>query len=302
MLTLFTTAKPFRGHIGVIQRNALQSWKLLHPDAEVILFGDDAGAAEVCRELGIRHEPHVEKHESGLNYVSYLFEKAQEIARHDYLCFANCDIILMGDFMDAFQKATHWRRDFLMVGRRWETDVTALLDFTQFDWERQLTHRALTTGFHQDYTYVDFFLFRRGLYDHFPPMVITRSYWDLWAIQKVVNKKVAVIDASDAIVAVHQNHDYKYHPAGKLGTHTDPLALRNLTFAQNGKSLRGILDATYRMRRSGIISRAFNNPRWLKIRQVIAERTFGARKLLGLRRQNLERARELLRGTRSGPD
>lgn len=51
MLTLFTKAKPFTGRSAVIQRNALQSWRLLHPDLEVILFGDDAGAAKVCREL-----------------------------------------------------------------------------------------------------------------------------------------------------------------------------------------------------------------------------------------------------------
>ena len=29
----------------------------------MILFGDDEGAAEVCAELGLRHEPHVERHE-----------------------------------------------------------------------------------------------------------------------------------------------------------------------------------------------------------------------------------------------
>jgi len=43
MLTLFTTAKTFEGHSGVIQHNPLKSWKLLHPDIEIILFGDDAG-------------------------------------------------------------------------------------------------------------------------------------------------------------------------------------------------------------------------------------------------------------------
>lgn len=32
MITLFTTAKPFRGHDGIIQRNALRSWTLLRPD------------------------------------------------------------------------------------------------------------------------------------------------------------------------------------------------------------------------------------------------------------------------------
>lgn len=38
----FTTAKPFVGHNGVIQRNALRSWTLLHPGVEVILFGKSA--------------------------------------------------------------------------------------------------------------------------------------------------------------------------------------------------------------------------------------------------------------------
>ena len=98
MLTLFGTPKPFRGHIGVIQRNALQSWKLLNPDVEIILFGDDEGTAEVCAELGLRHEPHVERHESGMKYLSYMFERTQSIARHDYLCYSNCDIVLMSDF------------------------------------------------------------------------------------------------------------------------------------------------------------------------------------------------------------
>jgi len=58
MLTIFSTPKPFLGHIDVIQRNALQSWKRLHPDVEIILFGDDNGAAEVCRDRGgegVRH-------------------------------------------------------------------------------------------------------------------------------------------------------------------------------------------------------------------------------------------------------
>ena len=41
MLTIFSTPKPFRGHIGVIQRNAIESWKRIHPDVEIILFGDE---------------------------------------------------------------------------------------------------------------------------------------------------------------------------------------------------------------------------------------------------------------------
>ena len=64
MLTVFSTAKSFHGHSGIIQRNALKSWTLLHPDVEVILFGDEDGAAETCRDLGIRHEPKVRRNET----------------------------------------------------------------------------------------------------------------------------------------------------------------------------------------------------------------------------------------------
>ncbi len=61
MLTFFTTGKPYRGHDAIIQRNALKSWTLLHPDVEVIVFGDEYGTAEICAELGLRHEPKVER-------------------------------------------------------------------------------------------------------------------------------------------------------------------------------------------------------------------------------------------------
>jgi len=95
MLTIFATAKPFRGHTGVIYRNALQSWKALHPGIEVILFGDDLGAAETCLEFGLRHEPFVERNGFGTKRLDYLFARAQAIAQHEILCYINCDIILM---------------------------------------------------------------------------------------------------------------------------------------------------------------------------------------------------------------
>src|SRR5260370_34192598 len=98
MLTLFTTAKAFRGHINVIQRNALKSWKLLHPDIEIILFGDDEGSAEVCREFGFRHEPYLARTEFGAMRLDDMFSKAHDAAKYDILCYVNYDIILMPHF------------------------------------------------------------------------------------------------------------------------------------------------------------------------------------------------------------
>src|SRR5258708_34484077 len=101
MLTTFATAKPFRGHIGIIQRNALQSWKALHPGIEIILFGADEGAAEAAKEFGLRHEPHVERNEWGSKRLDYLFARGQAVARAQMLCYNSCDIILSQCFRRA---------------------------------------------------------------------------------------------------------------------------------------------------------------------------------------------------------
>ena len=71
--------QPFEGHSGVIQRNALKSWKLLHPEIEIILVGDDAGGAEIAKELGFRHEPFVERNKLGTKRLDYIFRRAQGI-------------------------------------------------------------------------------------------------------------------------------------------------------------------------------------------------------------------------------
>src|SRR5579872_3622849 len=83
MLTLFTTAKPFRGGDLTRQRNALRSWTLVHPDCQVILFGDVPEAHEVAAELGIHHVPDVLRSEYGSVRLDDMFARAQEMARHD---------------------------------------------------------------------------------------------------------------------------------------------------------------------------------------------------------------------------
>src|SRR5206468_3274541 len=124
MLTVFSTPKPFLGHSGVIQRNALQSWRLLHSDAEVILFGDEQGAAEACLDLGIRHEPIVGRNKNGTKYLNHIFDRAYECSRHKLLCYANCDIVLGSDFAAALELISKAHARFLMIGRRWDTDIT----------------------------------------------------------------------------------------------------------------------------------------------------------------------------------
>ena len=249
MLTLFTTAKPFRGHSDVIQRNALQSWKALHRDVEIILFGDDEGAAEMAQEFGLRHEAHVERNAWGTKRLDYMFARAQAIARHEILCYINCDIILMQDFWRAVERARAMHREFLMVGRRWDTDVTMPLAFARADgktteWEAELRGLALRSGRQCKAEWIDYFAFTRGLYGADMPPFVLRVFWDNWLVWKALDAGKPVIDASRAVMAVHQNHDYNYHPQGKAGVWSGEEAGLNGQLAGGWRHLRTIADAT----------------------------------------------------------
>lgn len=247
MLTFFTTAKSFEGHSGIIQRNALQSWKLLHPDVEVILFGDELGAGETCGELGLRHEPYVERHESGLKRLDYMFARAQQISRHDCLCYSNCDIIFFQDFRKALSNTGRWTKKFLLLGQRCDTDIAEPVDFGRSDWGNTVRDLALANGRRQIPDFIDYFGFSKGLYDEVPPLVVGRSFWDWWFVWKALSTGTPVVDCTACVMAVHQNHGHSYHPEGKQGTNEDAMALYNLAVAGGRKHLRYIVHSTHRL-------------------------------------------------------
>ena len=252
MVTFFTTAKRFVGHNNVIQRNALKSWTLAHSDAEVILFGDDEGAAGVAKELGIRHEPHTEKNEAGSNRIDYMFARAQAIARHDLLCYSNCDIIFMQDFCSALQRVSAAHKEFLMVGRRWDTEITEPCDFGSAGWQKQIRELALQTGKRRTPDWLDYFSFSRGLFVDLPPFVVGRVSWDNWTVWKALEMKKPVVDASRVVIAVHQNHDYRHHPQGKHGVWHGEEATANYRLSGGWKHLRTIADATETLASEGL--------------------------------------------------
>jgi hypothetical protein len=262
MITFFGTGKPFRGHDGMIQRNALKSWKMLHPDVEVILFGDDGGAAEVCAELRLVHHRDVQRHESGAKQLDYIFRRAGEIARHNYLCYSNCDIVLMEDFWKAFEKVRAWRERFLLVSQRWDMDIASPIDFGD-GWELRLREAALEHGMRQNEYWIDFFLFCKGLYTEMPQLIVGHCYWDNWMIWKALDRGVSVVDASRFVVPVHQNHGYNTQFGRVKGVTSDPLSQRNLELAGGLSKVRTIRSATHRLTRRGSVmfnTRLYTDP------------------------------------------
>jgi hypothetical protein len=261
MLTFFSTPKPFLGHIDVIQRNALQSWLKLHPEVEILLFGDDQGAAEVCQELGIRHIPQVKKNRNGTKYLTSIYDQAQELARHDLLCHVNCDILLLDDFRRAVERLARDANPFLMAGRRWDVDIREPIDFAAPGWQERTDGLAKRANHQRPAQWIDYFVFRRGLYaKQIPEFVIGRPGWDNWLLWHALHTGAKLIDASKVVRAVHQNHDYAYHPEGEKGVWEGEEAQENYKLLDGYRKFSTLDNATHILKEDGLHR---NYRRWM---------------------------------------
>jgi len=253
VLTLFTIPKSFKGHIEVIQRNAIQSWKRLHAEIEIILFGTDEGVAEIAREFGVRHEPHVERNEFGTILLNSVFTRAQQMARYDAVCYVNCDIILLPEFCSAIDTVTAAHTAFLTVGQRTDVDIFNPWPFERPTWQAELRDFAARHGKMRPPNWIDYFAFSRGLYGpELPPFAIGRTHWDDWLVWKVLASKKPVVDATPVVLAAHQNHDYNHHPQGEAGVWKGIEAGQNSQLAGGWKNLRTIAHASEILRPEGL--------------------------------------------------
>ncbi len=215
LLTLFTTPKPFKDpHIITIQRNALRSWQALGEEVEVLVIGNDEGVAENTRELGVRHIPAVRCNTHGTPLISSMLEQARANSDSPYLAIINTDIILFPDILKAVRAAANAFEHFVMVGQRWDMDVTTELPagpqaFAQFK------KYVKTKGNLHPPMGSDYFLFPRECYPSIPDFAIGRAGWDNWFIFKSRWEGWKLVDATKDVTIVHQSHDYRHLPGGQ---------------------------------------------------------------------------------------
>jgi hypothetical protein len=247
MITLFAIPKPMEGEFERIQENAIASWLRLGFGVEVLLFGGERGVDAFARRLGIEHVAGVARNGYGTPRVDDLFRRAEALAARPLLGYVNADIILGSDFLDAVRVLAGVTSPFLAVGRRWDLDVAGEIDYSDPDWEVGLRRRAAEQGALHAETGIDYFLFRPGLWRRIPPFAIGRTMWDNWLILSARRRRALVIDATESIWALHQNHGYNHHPQGAEGVWKGPEAAENERLAGGTMRLFNIVDATHRL-------------------------------------------------------
>lgn len=243
-LAFFTTPKAFHGHAAVIQRNALRSWARLDPKPHIILLGDEAGTAQIADEIDATHIPEIPLAEEGLPLLDGLFRTAEHATDAKYLNFINADIILTNTFWKAFHTARRAHNRMLMVGQRYDVRIDHELTFDT-DWDTILTNRAKTTCPLGGPQFIDYFIYRRGIWGRIPPFEIARYSWDNWMIFRACQLHVPVIDATRVFPAVHQNHEPRESNKRKQGVRLSPGARRNYELAGGKSCLYTIWDSTH---------------------------------------------------------
>jgi hypothetical protein len=280
MLTLFALPKPFRGHIGVIQRNAIASWTRLHPRPEIILFGNEDGTEEIAREFGVRYVPNVPCNERGAPLMSGLFELAHSVATSNILCYINSDILVLCDFAKAIQRVAAWRDQFLVTGCRVNVDLDEPEFYASAESVPRLRELIRRQNLAVAIGAMDYFAFPRGLFHSFPPFTPGEGLWDNWLVSKTLSLGVPVVDASEVLFMVHQNHGKTKAVYEAISTTED--FKRNLELTGGQMCTRA--DATHRLTSSGIRS----NSRQRLLTRLFAK-TRRLRHALGIRRNKVER-------------
>jgi hypothetical protein len=250
MYTLFAIPKPFTGHIGLIQRNAIQSWTRLEGNPEIILLGNEQGTAEIAQKFNLRHIPNIDFTEQGAPLLNSVFGQARSESRFPLMAYVNADIILFSDFSRALLSLT--KRKFLMIGQRWNLDVTESIDFKNPIWDVELRARVSQKGELFTRGGIDYFAFPRTLFSEILPLGIGRFVWDNWLVYRATLEGAYVVDATKAVTIVHQNHGYSHSavsnsPATLEELSAMPETRRNLELVGGWSHMFTLDDAKWRL-------------------------------------------------------
>jgi hypothetical protein len=138
------------------------------------------------------------------------------------------------------------------------------MDF-QPGWADELRARIAKEGRLESSDAIDYFVFNRGVSLEMPAFAIGRPFWDNWFLFHMRKLGFPLIEATDAILAVHQNHDYRHVPEGKGPRWEGPEADRNFELAGGWQHLCTQEEATHRLTESGLKRRLD----WLRLKRHI---------------------------------
>lgn len=220
-------------------------------DCEVFLCGDDAGVAEAAAQAGARHLGGIACNEFGTPLLSDAFRRVAEASGADAFCYVNGDIILSENPARIVRLIA--RRPFLALSRRINIGASAPLDFANKEWREKLGKLVREKGVPGTESQLDVMLFSRtDCLLHLPPFAVGRPAWDNWYVYNAWKHGVAIVDATQLMPVIHQDHDYSHVPCGRNAQWEGPEGDRNRQLAGGFDNLFTILDSSHLLSPDGL--------------------------------------------------
>tara|TARA_B100000287_G_scaffold430029_1_gene484485 strand:+ start:3089 stop:3973 length:885 start_codon:yes stop_codon:yes gene_type:complete len=244
MITIFTTPKDFENEFKLIQENAINSWRAISNDIEIIIMGNSYGAKEMSDQVQATFIQNVPSSDDNIPTIPGLFETAEKNANNELLCYVNADIILPDNFLHTIEIIRNLRRKFLAVGHRWDLNIKKKINFYDEKEKKTFWNYAKKNSEKHAPTGIDYFIFRKRTFNNLPNLVIGRFGWDNWLLWYSRRNFMALIDLSANVFAVHQNHSYKFQNfknSSEVQQSKDGLLNKKLT----DKKGLNLLDANY---------------------------------------------------------
>jgi len=222
-MTIFSFPRVFadipNGLFKTNQINAITSWKLTQPKAEIILFGNESGTEAICKELNLKHFKDAKVNNFGTPYLNHLFETAQEIASSEILCYLHSDVILLEDLTDMIKTIKITFNQFLLLARRydlfseWNGTVKESKEMSigkvnfSGEWKNSLKELIYKHGRLRHPGSCDCYIFTKNLYPkgYLPDFLLGRQLWDGWIIYDAIERVIPSVDIS-SFRMLHQTH------------------------------------------------------------------------------------------------
>lgn len=211
-LTIVSVPFPFNDNAITVlhQHNAIRSW--LQQEVPVALIGDEHGIKETASQYNVQHIGEIARNELGDLSMRSIFKRINENVSTDWIAYLDTDAILLDDFLRMFEQCSQRWDNCLMCAGRWDAKIDYEINFENPYWQRNAKNKIFKLHMKGS----DYFVYRRGQFQHIPDFSIGRGWWDGWMIGAALKKKIPVIDVTDICKVIHQWHGHRW--SGKPGT------------------------------------------------------------------------------------
>lgn len=269
-IAILSSPRPFVGEFNRIQTNSIKSWLSLDSNIDIFLIDDEQST---CRSLltdpyysTISILPPLAFSPWGTPLIDGPINKLLSSKKYTHVCFVNTDIVLDNRFVDLISFLTRCPfTSYICMGQRHNIDISFTLTYESASDRPNPNPWILPRSLHPP-TGMDYWIMPCSTSLVFPPFISGRPGMDSWLAWYHVSNRLPLIDATNFLQVLHQNHPY---PAKQFQYYKDEADF-NLSVAGGYSNMLSLRFASHRINSAGAVTRVGRIDRILRSRLLRA--------------------------------